>query len=51
MRNSEGKGLVGRHRHNGEDVIVSLQEISDAVSDWVQFISFQKQLKNYYKKQ
>jgi hypothetical protein len=26
-------------RRNGEDFKVSLQEMSDAVSDWIQFIS------------
>jgi len=37
MQNSEGKGLVYRHRNSGEDITVNLQEISDAVSALFQF--------------
>jgi len=39
VQNSEGNRLVWRHRHNGEVITVNLQEISDAVSDWFQFVS------------
>jgi hypothetical protein len=38
MQNSEERGLVWRHKHNGEDITVNLQEISNKVSDWFQFI-------------